>query len=75
MLQTSGSTGSPKLVRLSQRNIWVNAKAIDTYLGLSPNERCIQSLPMTYSYGLSLIHSHLLAGAYNCLNGTLVHAA
>ena len=63
LLTTSGSTGSPKLVRLSARNLESNAAAIGEYLKLSPDERAIQSLPAHYSYGLSIINSHLLAGA------------
>jgi acyl-CoA synthetase (AMP-forming)/AMP-acid ligase II len=62
LLTTSGSTGSPKLVRLSARNLAANAKAIAAYLELNPGERAVQSLPMHYSYGLSVLNSHLLAG-------------
>ena len=62
LLTTSGSTGSPKLVRLSARNLAANAKAIAGYLELNPGERAVQSLPMHYSYGLSVLNSHLLAG-------------
>jgi acyl-CoA synthetase (AMP-forming)/AMP-acid ligase II len=63
LLTTSGSTGSPKLVRLSARNLAANASAIAAYLELNPDERAVQSLPMHYSYGLSVLNSHLLAGA------------
>jgi long-chain acyl-CoA synthetase len=63
MLPTSGSTGSPKLVRLTRRNVEANAQSIATYLGLTPDERAMQSLPAHYSYGLSVLNSHLLAGA------------
>lgn len=63
VLTTSGSTGSPKLVRLSGKNIRSNAEAIIDYLGITSNDRAITTLPMAYSYGLSIIHSHLLAGA------------
>lgn len=62
LLTTSGSTGSPKLVRLSRRNLESNAVAIAEYLGLSPEERAVQSLPVHYSYGLSVLNSHLVAG-------------
>jgi acyl-CoA synthetase (AMP-forming)/AMP-acid ligase II len=62
MLTTSGSTGSPKLVRLTVRNLESNAAAIAEYLELVPGERAIQSLPIHYSYGLSVLNSHLLAG-------------
>ena len=63
LLSTSGSTGSPKLVRLSVDNLQSNAAAIATYLGLTPEDRAMTTLPMAYSYGLSVLHSHLAAGA------------
>lgn len=62
-LTTSGSTGSPKLVRLTLRNIIANAESIAQYLHIDTNERPITMLPMYYSYGLSIINSHLLKGA------------
>lgn len=62
-LTTSGSTGSPKLVRLTKRNILANAESIAGYLHIDENERPITMLPMYYSYGLSIINSHLLKGA------------
>ena len=63
LLSTSGSTGSPKLVRISRRNLLANAGAIVDFLGLGENDRAITSLPLHYCYGLSVLHSHLLAGA------------
>ena len=63
LMTTSGSTGSPKLVRLSYDNVQSNAAAIADYLGLTPDDRAITTLPMHYCYGLSVINSHLLAGA------------
>jgi long-chain acyl-CoA synthetase len=63
LLSTSGTTGSPKLVRLAHHNIEANASSIATYLGLDERERAIQSLPIHYSYGLSVLHSHLAVGA------------
>lgn len=63
LLSTSGSTGDPKLVRLSHRNLLSNARAIGEYLSLSDQDRGITSLPLHYCYGLSVVHSHLLAGA------------
>lgn len=63
LLNTSGSTGSPKLVRLSRENLQANATSIASYLNLNAEERPITSLPMSYSYGLSVINSHLLVGA------------
>jgi len=63
LLSTSGTTGSPKLVRLSYKNIQTNAESIVDYLGITKDERAITTLPLSYTYGLSLLHSHILAGA------------
>lgn len=63
MLTTSGSTGSPKFVRQSYQNVLSNAKSIAAYLKLDHSERPITTLPMNYTYGLSIINSHFLAGA------------
>lgn len=63
LLTTSGSTGSAKLVRQTYTNIESNARAIATYLELDETERPITMLPMNYTYGLSVINSHLLVGA------------
>jgi acyl-CoA synthetase (AMP-forming)/AMP-acid ligase II len=62
LLTTSGSTGSPKLVRLSLQNLNANAQSIVSYLELTSEDRGLTSLPMSYSYGLSIFNSHLLAG-------------
>lgn len=63
LLSTSGSTGSPKLVRLSANNLRSNAVAIAEYLHITENDRAATTLPMSYCYGLSVIHSHLWRGA------------
>lgn len=63
LLATSGSTGSPKLVRQSLSGVRANAESIRDYLGLTAAERPLLHLPMSYSYGLSVIHSHVVAGA------------
>jgi acyl-coenzyme A synthetase/AMP-(fatty) acid ligase len=63
LLTTSGSTGSPKLVRLSTESLDANAAAIAASLEIGPSDRVPTTLPMHYAYGLSVIHSHLLAGA------------
>lgn len=63
LLTTSGSTGSPKFVRQSYTNVLDNAKSIVKYLELDASERPITTLPMNYTYGLSIINSHLLVGA------------
>lgn len=63
LLTTSGSTGSPKLVRQSYANIEANIISIVEYLELDETERPITTLPMNYTYGLSIINSHLAVGA------------
>lgn len=63
ILTTSGSTGSPKFVRLTYENLFSNAESIAEYLEISSDDRAITTLPMTYSYGLSIINSHLISGA------------
>jgi long-chain acyl-CoA synthetase len=62
LLSTSGSTGSPKLVRLSADNLQSNAESIAQYLRITCNDRAITTLPMNYSYGLSVINSHFHKG-------------
>lgn len=63
LLTTSGSTGSPKLVRQSYKNIEANTKSIVEYLKLDHTERPITTLPMNYTYGLSILNTHLWVGA------------
>lgn len=63
LLTTSGSTGSPKFVRQSYDNIKANTESIVEYLKLNENERPITTLPMNYTYGLSIINTHLYVGA------------
>ncbi|WP_309066938.1 AMP-binding protein [Microbacterium sp.] len=62
LMSTSGSTGSPKLVRISGEAVLANAAAIADYLRLTDGDRAITSLPMHYCYGLSVVNSHLLVG-------------
>jgi len=63
LLPTSGSTGSPKLVRHSYRNIEANADNVRRLFKLDGSEKAMAVLPMHYTMGLSVIASHLLAGA------------
>lgn len=63
LLSTSGSTGSAKLARLSKQAINANAKSIAQYLHIEPTDRAVTSLPLHYSYGLSILNSHLAVGA------------
>ncbi len=70
LLGTSGSTGTPKYVRLSRDNVDANAAQIMQALTIDGGERAVQNLPLHYSYGLSVLNSHLLAGAAVVFPGT-----
>ncbi|AGL14131.1 AMP-binding protein [Actinoplanes sp. N902-109] len=63
LLTTSGSTGNPKLVRLSRAALLANTEAIIASLGITADEVAVTTLPFFYSYGMSVLNSHLLAGA------------
>ncbi|HVK25148.1 MAG TPA: AMP-binding protein [Actinokineospora sp.] len=63
LLSTSGSTGSPKLVRLSASNLQANAGAIAEYLDIRDTDRAALTLPLHYCYGLSVLNSNLSRGA------------
>lgn len=63
LLSTSGTTGSPKYVRLSYKNIQANTESIVDYLELDEHERPVINLPLSYSYGISIVNSHLQVGA------------
>lgn len=62
LLTTSGSTGGVKLVQLSLTNLSANAASIADYLQMDGHSRVISALPLAYSYGLSLLNSHLWCG-------------
>lgn len=63
LLQTSGSTGQGRGVRLSATAVDANAQAIGDYLQIGPQDRAALILPLHYSYGLSVLNSHLTRGA------------
>lgn len=68
LLSTSGSTGSPKMVRLSERNLISNALSICSYLNISKKSIATTTLPISYSYGLSIINSHFVKGGKIIIN-------
>ncbi|MFC4063722.1 AMP-binding protein [Actinoplanes subglobosus] len=70
LLTTSGSTGDPKLVRLSRSAVLANAGQVAESLGVTGDDVAITTLPLFYSYGLSVLHSHLLRGATVVLERT-----
>ncbi|MGX6604400.1 AMP-binding protein [Micromonosporaceae bacterium Da 78-11] len=70
LLTTSGSTGNPKLVRLSRDAVHANAEQVADSLGITGADVAITTLPLFYSYGLSVLHSHLVRGATVVLERT-----
>jgi long-chain acyl-CoA synthetase len=73
IIYTSGTTGRPKGVMLSHGNIAANAAAIIAYLGITSADRGLCVLPFHFSYGNSVLHSHLLAGAELVLEDNLAY--
>lgn len=63
VLMTSGSTGHGKAVRLSGAAVAANARAISEVLGIHAQDRGALVLPLHYAFGLSVLTSHLAAGA------------
>ena len=63
LLSTSGTTGTPKFVKLSSSNIQSNTESIVEYLNLTEHDIALAHLKLHYAYGLSILHSHLQAGA------------
>ena len=69
---TSGSTGEPKGVMVSHRNIECNTMDIISYIGINSSDRAMVVLPFYYCYGASLLHTHLLAGGSLVLNNNFM---
>ena len=72
LLSTSGSTGSKKFVRISYENINDNTKNIVKYLKIKKNHKTITTMPPYYTYGLSIINTHLYSGASIVVTNTTV---
>lgn len=62
LISTSGTTGSPKFVKLSEENLLSNAHSICEYLPINSNDVTPLNLPIFYSYGLSVLTSNSLRG-------------
>jgi len=68
LISTSGTTGNPKYVKLSEQNLSSNINSIIAYLKLNKHDSTITTLPMNYVYGLSIINTHLFVGGKIILN-------
>lgn len=73
ILYTSGTTGKPKGATLSHRNLASNTAAIVEYLGLDENDSIVTILPFYYSYGCSVLNTHIRAGARLILEKNFVY--
>ncbi|MTJ83371.1 MAG: AMP-binding protein [Telmatospirillum sp.] len=62
LLTTSGSTGSPKMVCLSTGALAHNTGAIIEALSITGGDRAVGHMPLHYSFGLSILQTHLVAG-------------
>ena len=67
LVSTSGTTGSPKFVKQTFKNIKFNSRSIVKYLGLNTTSTGISSLPINYTFGNSIINTHLFVGAKNVI--------
>ena len=72
ILYTSGTTGAPKGVALSHRNLAANTASILDYLQLTATDSTVSALPFYYAYGASVLHTHLAAGARVVLEDNFV---
>lgn len=73
IIYTSGTTGQPKGVTLSHANLAANTDSILAYLNLTHADRSLNVLPFYYSYGNSVLHTHLSTGASIVLENSLMY--
>ena len=72
LLSTSGSTNNPKFVRISKKGLEDNTKKIIDYLNICSNHTTITTMPMAYSFGLSILNTHLTKGAKIVINNNTI---
>ncbi|MGM0485555.1 MAG: class I adenylate-forming enzyme family protein [Planctomycetota bacterium] len=72
ILFTSGSSGDPKGVMLSDRNLLSNTESILGYLPITHTDRTLALLPFYHAFGHSILQTHLLSGATLVVDGRMV---
>lgn len=73
IIYTSGTTGNPKGVTLSHHNLSCNIRSILDYLHISESDSILNILPFYYSYGNSVLHTHLAVGARLVLENSMLY--
>jgi len=73
IIYTSGTTADPRGVTLSHRNLVANTRSILDYLQLTETDRVVNVLPFHYSYGNSVLHTHLAVGASIVLENSMLY--
>ncbi|GAM10591.1 long-chain-fatty-acid--CoA ligase [Geobacter sp. OR-1] len=73
IIYTSGTTGTPKGVMLSHQNLVANTLSTVKYLGLTENDSVMVVLPFFYSYGNSVLLTHIAAGGKLVVNQSLMY--
>ena len=73
IIYTSGTTGNPKGVTLSHKNLVSNIESILAYLHLTENDRILNVLPFYYTYGNSVLHTHLAVGGCLFLENSMMY--
>lgn len=73
IIYTSGTTGAPKGVMLRHRNLLANTESIITYLGIRESDRVMAVLPFFYSYGNSILLTHIARGATLVVNQSFLY--
>ncbi|MCF6282490.1 MAG: acyl--CoA ligase [Candidatus Polarisedimenticolaceae bacterium] len=73
VIYTSGTTGHPKGVMLSRKNLQSNTNSIIKYLSLTSGDKVMCVLPFFYSYGNSVMHTHLAVGATLVLENSFLY--
>ena len=70
LIGTSGSTGSKKICTNFKNNLYSNTKNISNYLRIQPEDITITTLPLHYTYGLSIVNTHIFSGSGICINNS-----